>query len=213
MKRATEQSRAREAAVMNGGAAVVGPLDAARLIMQDYTGTLPDVIERLDINGVQSVIVSVRGVKTLLIRGTNERRDWLYNLDFLPTAYSDGDTWKWHRGFLGHARVAYAFAKGKGIQLVIGHSLGAAAGAIVATSLSIPAICLASPRALYGVEYPPGSSMVRNYCRIDDLVTSLPFAGLGFNHCGEVRWLEPHGRHIGMDHGVAHYIELLEGMV
>jgi hypothetical protein len=187
-------------------------LDAAGLILADYAGDpLPGIlIERLDIAGVQSVILMARNTKVLLIRGTNERRDWLYNLDFRHDAYETGDTWMWHRGFLAHARIAYAFAKGKGVELVIGHSLGAAAMQIVATSLGVPGIGFASPRALYGRQGPPSSDRIVNYCRPDDIVTGLPFAGLGFHHCGEARWLDIGGRHVGGDHSIRHYLDLLE---
>lgn len=189
----------------------LGPLQAIRLIVADYAESLPgEVLERLDIEGVQSAIFVAGGHKVMLIRGTNEKRDWLYNLDFMPTAYLPGDTWKWHRGFLKHAQIAYAFAKGKGIDLVIGHSLGAAAASIVAISLGVPAICFASPRPLFGHETPPGAAQIVNYCRVDDIITGLPFAGLGFNHCGQVRWLEPHGFHLGIDHFAVHYIPLLD---
>ena len=187
------------------------PIEAARLIVADYAGApITGVLERLDIDGVQSAILMAGDLKVLLIRGTNERRDWLYNLDFRRDSYCAGDSWSWHRGFLAHARIAYAFAKGKGVQLVIGHSLGAAAMQIVAASLGVPGMGFASPRALYGLEGPPAGKQIVNFCRPDDIVTGLPFAGLGFNHCGEARWLNIVGRHLGGDHSILNYIELLE---
>ena len=186
------------------------PLAAARLIVLDYAGALPNVLERIDLNGVQSAIFLVGEEKVLLIRGTNQMSDWLrYNFNFLPEN-APGDHYKWHGGFLRHAQIAYAFAKNKGVTLVIGHSLGAAAACIVATSLAIPAITFATPRPLFGPELPPSSSLIVNYCRVDDLVAMVPPSFLGFGHCGQVHWLETHGNHVGEDHRIQHYIELLE---
>lgn len=190
----------------------IGPLAAARLLVADYAGTLTDVVEKLDVDGVQSTIIQINGTKILLIRGTDQASDWLrYNFQFLPSA-QPGDRYQWHGGFLKHAQIAYAFAKNKDIALVIGHSLGAAAAGIVAVSLGIYGLTFATPRALFGAEVPPGSSKVLNYCRVDDLVTMVPPSFLGFAHCGQVCWLDPKGRHVGEDHRLLHYIELLELM-
>lgn len=188
---------------------MISVLDAAKILVADYAGTLTG--ERLDLSGVQSTITEIGSHKILIIRGTNEAGDWLkYNFRALPQ-YGPGHLYRWHRGFLQHAQVAYAFAKGKQIDLVIGHSLGAAAAGIVALSLSLPAITFATPRALYG-EGPTAITSIRNFCRIDDLITMLPPALFGFRHLGLVRWLNPLGRHSGEDHTLIHYLELLEGL-
>lgn len=180
------------------------------MIAADYQGELAGVLERLDLNGVQSVILEAEGERVLLIRGTDELCDWLYNLDFRAEPVS-GENWSWHRGFYTHAQIAYAFAKGKGISLIIGHSLGAAAAGIVAVSLGLPALCFGTPRALHGCVVPPGAALIRNYCRLDDPVTMLPFEGLGYRHCGEVIRLVPPPPYL--EHGIAHYLGLLADLV
>jgi hypothetical protein len=188
----------------------VTPLEAARLLLADYADRLLPV-DRISLSGVQAAIVDqATGARVLAIRGTNELTDWLrYNFQCLPEV-DQGDQFQWHRGFLHYAQIAYAFAKGKGVQLVVGHSLGAAAAGIVATSLGVPAIAFATPRALFGGLGPDNESIVRNFLRIDDLVCMLPPGAIGFRHVGEVNWLRTQGRHIGQDHTLIHYLELLE---
>lgn len=182
---------------------MLSALQACHLIAADYAGrTAP---ERLDIDGVQASILA-DGV--LLIRGSDERTDWIRNFRFFPIT-DKGDTTRWHRGFLAHARIAYAFAKGKNISCVIGHSLGAACAQIVASSLGVPGIAIASPRPLWGAA-PAGANQIRNWCRTDDLVCSLPPSCFGFRHVGSVRWLRPTESHDGEDHRISHYIRALE---
>jgi hypothetical protein len=194
---------------------LITPALAARLLAMDYGGVpIPGVVEAISIDGVQSTIVDWRGERLLLIRGTNELRDWFrYNFAFTPQV-GPGDRFQWHRGFLTHAQIAYAFAKGKGVEVVIGHSLGAAAAGIVAAGLSVAAITFATPRALFGEKRPePGEvERIRNYCRIDDLVCMVPPALLGFSHLGPVHWLRTKGLHIGEEHRLEHYLGLLDAV-
>lgn len=184
------------------------PLEAAQLVASDYGGTLAP-LEGLDVAGVQCGIVRHEGRRVMVIRGTDEARDWLVNLTCGPSpAVEAGDRYRWHAGFLQHGRVAYAFAKGRGVELVIGHSLGAAAAAIVAVSLGIPAICLGSPRPLYGDVMVAERDLVTNWCRPDDLVAQLPPSFIGFRHVGVVHWLAVRGRAGGL-HGIVHYLDAL----
>jgi hypothetical protein len=190
---------------------MITTLDAARLVVADYNEASVNVVEKLDIKGVQTSIIDVSKTERIgLIRGTNQFSDWLrYNLDILPEILP-GDKYAWCRGFLHHSQISYAFLKSKGCTMIVGHSLGAAAGGIVATSLNIPAILFATPMALSGIATPINADIVMNYCREDDIVTRLPFAFLGFRHLGIVNWLRPIGPHIGIEHSILHYIELLE---
>lgn len=184
---------------------------AAELLLSSYKSELDSItIERLDINGVQASIISNQSIgNILLIHGTNEISDWLrYNLQICATV-EVGDNYCWHKGFLRHAQIVYAFVKNKDIKLIIGHSLGAAAAGIVAVSLNIPAITFAAPRALYG-NYPINAYLVQNYNRTDDLITKLPFKFLGFKHCGIVHNLKPNKRHIGFDHFMKNYLEIIK---
>jgi hypothetical protein len=188
------------------------PLEAAKLLIADYAGALLPA-ESIELAGVSASIVIAHGETALLIRGTDQLSDWLrYNFRFLPEV-GPGDRYQWHRGFLHHAQIAYAFAKGKGVTIVLGHSLGAAAGGIVAAGLSVPALCFATPRAWFSGEDepdPPEAATILNLCRIDDHICQLPSRALGFRHLGQVRWLRTKGLHLGQDHTLLHYLELLD---
>jgi hypothetical protein len=178
------------------------PIEAARLILADYAGELQS--ERcLDLAGCQSRIVN----DVLVVRGTDQWADWArYNFLSVPWP---GDRYWWHKGFLNHAQRTFAFAKGKGIKLVIGHSLGAAAAGIVSVSLGVPGIGFATPRQLFSRACPPNQMV--NYCRRDDLVSYVPF---GCRHVGETHWLPAiGGRRFREDHRIQHYIECLEAAV
>jgi hypothetical protein len=193
----------------------VTPLEAAEMILADYAGTLGGVVATLDIEGCQSVLVSLPGHQVgkpiLLIRGSDEKLDWIQNFRFLPEP-APGDSVWWHRGFLHHAQIAYSWAKDKGVGLVIGHSLGASCVQIVATSLAIEGMGFASPKPLFApstMQRPKNELLVRNWCRTDDTICFLPPDG--FSHVGETFWLKPLTRHLGEDHGIRHYVALLKG--
>jgi len=191
---------------------IPSPLILARLIYADDQGGLAGEEARIEIQGVSSCIFPMEDQRILIIRGTDEFSDWIrYNFNGEPECMQ-GDVLKWHKGFLHHAQVAYAFAKDKGVTLVTGHSLGAAAAGIVGYSLKVPAITFATPRALYGRTSPSvltTASPITNYCRIDDLVTKIPPSFFQYYHLGTVNWLTPTRSHIGEEHRITHYIELL----
>lgn len=201
---------------------MITPLQAARLIAMDYERDDIDPViqnsaeigDRLSFKGVHAAIIHGLNCddKILIIRGTDQFTDWLrYNFHTFTNSNAEfGEKYLWHSGFLSYARVCYEFARGKGITEVIGHSLGAAAVQIVAPSLNVPGMAFASPRPLFGTLQPANGDRVVNYCRPDDLVTKLPPSFLGFNHVGAVNWLMPKTIHIGEDHRILHYLELLE---
>jgi len=192
---------------------IPSPLILARLIDADYQGALAGEEARIEIQGVSSCIFPFEDQRILIIRGTDEFSDWIrYNFNGEPECMQ-GDTLFWHKGFLHHAQVAYAFAKDKGVTLVTGHSLGAAAAGIVGYSLKVPAITFATPRAIYKFSVnqytEPCCFGITNYCRADDLVTKVPPSFLNYFHLGDVVWLNPAQLHIGEEHRIKHYIEIL----
>lgn len=188
---------------------MITPLEAARLLADDYVDRCQGVVDTLAVRYVYASIVEAAGARVLLIRGTTKWQQWgRYNLRLWPKVEA-GDRLLWHGGFLRAAQVVYAFAKGKRIDLVTGHSLGAAVTQIVATSLGVRGYGFASPRPLWGCRQPAGAVLMTSWNRRDDLVTALPPAWLGFRHVGGVVWLDPPERHRGEDHGIAHYLELL----
>ena len=178
--------------------------EAAKLLEAAYEGKLGTKVEtEINNQGAQAYLLKD---KTLVIPGTNETADWgNFNLNV-----SRGDSGRgWHAGFLRHAQLVYPFAKGGKAKRVIGHSLGAASGQIVAASLGIPALCLASPRTLKGKTRFKGESQIINLCRFDDAICFLPFAFLGFRHLGKVHWISPREMQSQGSHRVADYIRAL----
>ena len=169
------------------------PLSARELgalLQADYAGTLSpsSVVRSLSIDGVQATIVHDARTDSLgcLVRGTDERADWLrWNMRWWPDV-ERGDTRSWHRGFLQYGRIVYAWCTDRPVTWMAGHSLGAAAAQIAGSSLSIPSCCIASPMPLHGGGQPDGSAYVINYVRADDPVTYVPPALLGFEHVGRV---------------------------
>jgi hypothetical protein len=183
---------------------------AAKLLRDQYRNELENVVESIDMNGVQCSLVEALGHRIIMLSGTNEQSDWLeYNLNMLPSVMK-GEKWRWHGGFLHYAQWAYVFSKGLGVTLYLGHSLGGAAASIVAVSNCMPAVTFGAPRALFGRVTPPGAEMIINYVRTDDGVTKVPPSWLGFRHCGKVVQLTPEQPHPGIDHGIQNYIDILE---
>lgn len=165
-----------------------------RLIIADYAGTLSplQVCVSLDKGGMQATIAEMeRGQVALLIRGTDERADWLdSNLRIWPVV-EVGDTRRWHSGFIRHSWAVYAMAKGwmaagGRLHCVTGHSLGGAVAQIVGSSIALPTTTFASPRPLYKSPQPDGARWVVNHARTDDAVPRLPPPRWGFKHVGEV---------------------------
>ncbi|SPH24949.1 hypothetical protein DEA8626_03982 [Defluviimonas aquaemixtae] len=177
---------------------------AADLVQRAYDGKLGNRLHMsLDLDGAQAYLLKD---KTLVIPGTNELSDWgKFNFDV-----SNGDSGRvWHAGFLRHAQIVYPFAKAGAAKRVIGHSLGAASAQIVACSLGLPAMCLASPRPLRGKTRFRGEHRVVSLCRFDDAVCYLPFSFLKFRHVGKVHWISPHEPQSEGSHRIADYLRAL----
>ena len=113
------------------------PLQAARLIQQDYYGFDGDpVAPDWTTWGVEASLVNHGHESALIFRGTDELSDWFSNIWSLPT-HIDGLGWV-HRGFWeGVERIwpliwgSVAAVAGKGLT-IIGHSKGGAEAALVA---------------------------------------------------------------------------------
>ncbi|SFB08418.1 Lipase (class 3) [Poseidonocella pacifica] len=192
-------------------------LRAADLMQQFYSSpNRPDVVEGIDINGVQAYYTR-EGV--LIIPGTNEFSDWFeFNFDLFNRSPGEshgfevvsGDSGaRYHAGFLEHARMVYAFAKPLRPKLIVGHSLGAASAQIVGSSLGIPTVAFASPRVVRQRTGIGNEHHVINLCRTDDFVTQVPPGLLGFRHIGKVYWMNPDGLNFYEDHRIAEYIDIM----
>lgn len=191
-------------------------IEAAKLMEQAYYNIdelQPN--EGISLQGVQAHLVDKKRV--LIVEGTNELTDWLnYNFDAKLISGDSGA--KYHSGFYNYAMIVYSFAKPlrSRFDLIIGHSLGAAAAQIAGPSLNCKTLAFASPRPIISGDL-AHSSLVMNICRGDDAVCFLPpgceFMGLtiGFRHIGAVKWLTRKQEYLGEDHRIQHYIQLLEG--
>ena len=135
---------------------------------------------------------------TLLFEGTHDDFGWKMNFDFWVKAYKDQPIeWYAHRGFLTmwHSVRDEIMAKLKGATSIhiIGYSQGAALASLALEDVnfsyySIPSLAdvFGSPRVFWclpkEIEY-----RVRNISRWyvrGDLVTTVPWAFLGYQHVG-----------------------------
>jgi len=155
----------------------------------------------LNRNGVEAYLTTDG---TLVIPGTNDRKDWWRNLN-IGSAQAGASRRVWHSGFLEHARSVFHYGATKQPKRVVGHSLGAAAAQIVAVSLNIPAICFASPRPLRGARNFGGEQKVLNINRRDDFITNLPPFFL-FRHVGRVHWVSPNELQSAGSHTIKDYL-------
>jgi hypothetical protein len=205
-------------------AAVLTPYEACELIRRDYApDETVDCEARYDNAGVQASVVRHAGRRIGIIRGSDELGDWIQNARWAPRAGvllsaavavpSAGARYCWHRGFLEHARAAWEFFMAHPRpDTFIGHSLGAAAVQIVASSQDFagtPAICFASPRPLWARSNVI-SELILSYCRVDDPVCRAPPRWMGFRHVGRVIWLRPDRWNPRQAHGVVRYAAMLE---
>lgn len=178
---------------------------AADVIQQTYERKLGNLlVQDISLAGAQAALLNDG---TLVIPGTNELADWRsFNLDV-----TSGDSnRKWHAGFMRHARLLFGFAKMARPKLVLGHSLGAASAQIIACSLGVPAICLASPRPLRGRTKFRGEQRVINICRQDDAVCHVPFGFLNFRHLGAVHWIKSGEKQSSGSHRLKDYVRVMK---
>ena len=198
-------------------------MNAAAIAAQSYSisariaaGDVPvEVKAHLDRKGAQAFILD-HGV--LVIPGTNELLDWFKNFDvyriaervFGPRDQARGNNGVvFHEGFLRHASIVNTFAQKHDVRFIIGHSLGAAATQILATSMNVPGIGFASPRTKRGMRLLKNEEKVLNICRLDDLVTRVPPSEAGFRRLGVTVRIAPKETNPGMDHSMQNYINVL----
>jgi len=163
-----------------------------RLCAADYDGRMERVARVLgywQYQGMHASVVLVDDARALVCSGSNDPCDWARNFRFVP-AWWGGRLW--HRGFLGEAgRVAMWAEKLPQVDIVTGHSRGAAVAQIVAVMLQVPAVTFAAPRPLWIGSQPEGAHRVVNFGIRQDPVAAGPVSRmLGFRHVGRVEWLE-----------------------
>ena len=150
----------------------------------------------------------------LFFEGSNGRNDWRNNLDFPATAYPDAPIpWRAHRGFLRtwqeiapHIHPAVAEKSIRAIT-VAGYSHGGAIAMLCHEYVwrhrpdlrkRLWGYGFGAPRVLWG-RRPPALlasweqfTVVRN---LDDLVTHLPPAALGYLHVGKMLTIGEKGKY------------------
>ncbi|MCP5088280.1 MAG: hypothetical protein GY952_15930 [Rhodobacteraceae bacterium] len=184
-------------------------MDAAELIETAYLDDFGSGVQKKpsSSDGAQAYLLSDG---TLVIPGTNEPTDWTkYNLNFFSLRqYRKSNGIRFHSGFLTHAQSILSWARDKNVKCITGHSLGAASAQILGPILNAPTICFASPKVSLKqfVKY-RNEERVLCFNRKDDMVANV--GGWLFRHLGRVESLDPKGPHIGGDHKVKFYKELL----
>lgn len=142
-----------------------------------------------------------RGIRTCVVRGSDDIADWHQNVRFWPGHLSFGDSGRLYCcGMIEDARTVYALTLGR-CDFFIGHSRGAAVAAIVAASQDKPAVVFAQPRVQWLGSQLPGADQVLTINHTDDWVANRPYAWMGFHHVGEVQ------RVPGASHSMNAYLE------
>lgn len=155
----------------------------------------------------------------LYLEHSNGARDWLRNLDFPSVAYRrDGEAvFRAHRGFLRAHSILVptlaAIASDSTISAIVtvGYSHGAALATLAHEYFwyhredlraRLLGYGFGSPRVLFGggrralAERFSGFTVIRN---LDDIVTHLPPAALGYYHVGRLLTIGERGRYSCVD--------------
>lgn len=176
--------------------------------------------------GVSANYALKREGRTLYIffQDSDGKNDWLRNLDFPVKAYKRmGKTaWFAHRGFLKtwkevEPALAEEIADNRYQEIVTaGYSHG---GALAALCLEyvwyhrpdlrerISGYGFGAPRVFWGIKSPSLKKRWANFTvirNVDDFITHLPPAFLGFTHIGNMLKIGKRGKYSGIE---AHYAE------
>jgi len=194
--------------------------DAAVFAQQSYkphTIQSPRIVDTLDTTDDVQAYLTETGV--LLLPGSNSILDYFhYNLRVFHVgrkryrlASSSSERGAsgtiWHQGFLIYARKVYDWLGDRRPEMIIGHSLGAAATQILSKTYNAPGIGFAAPRPKKGGGAVRHDGKCLSICRVDDAVCSLP---PNFHHLGDARFLEPPSNNWGPDHSMKNYRKILE---
>ncbi|MEP1352590.1 MAG: peptidoglycan-binding protein [Tateyamaria sp.] len=116
----------------------------------------------------------------------------------------------WHQGFLSHAKKIHEWVgpdANDWPEMIIGHSLGAAAAQILSKTWAAPAIGFAAPRPRKSQGAVELSNLSLSICRKDDIVCYLPNA---FHRVGQTRILRHKRPKAGLNHDMEAYIDALK---
>ena len=184
------------------------------------------VTKRCTVKGVEAYMLNNR---CLLIPGSNGLNDYLkFNLRLWGVgqrklSFSDDAKQQdvetrtrlgfsrtyWHQGVLSHALEIYNWI-GKDPndwpEMIIGHSLGAAAAQILSKTWAAPAIGFAAPRPRKSRGHVELDELSLSICRDDDIVCFLPSS---FHRLGQTRTLRHKNPKAGLNHDMDAYIDAL----
>lgn len=155
-------------------------LAAAELVKASYHDGQPGV--RTTFRGA-GVLARLMTDGTLLVPGTNGPGDWFqFNL---PTRRTSGakmgfpatgpvgkGTWYW--GFLSFAALLRRALGNTRPSYIVGHSLGAAAGQILALHYAVPCLAFAPPKSCVTPERLAGEDRILSLVYPTDIVTRYP---------------------------------------
>jgi hypothetical protein len=181
----------------------------ARLCAADYTDSvrrMGRVLGDFEERGMHATVGLVADARALICSGSNDAWDWVRNFRFVPWWWEGR---LWHRGFLAEAKRVVMWAeKQPQVDIVTGHSRGAAVAQILSLMLGVPAVTFAAPRPLWFGSQPEGSHRVVNFCILQDPVAAGPVSRmLGFRHVGRVEWLDVPDVGAGEAHRIETYVQ------
>lgn len=204
MTNSQTESKIEAIAVVAEATKPFSPHEAAAMIVADYGGKHEPGSIAVSHDGMQ--IYFYNG--TLVIRGSDERRDWFWNLFVIPWFLVGKSGVWWAYGALVDARAVHLWCQGFGpdkIKLIIGHSRGGAVAQILSYSLDIPTWTFGSPKVcIWGNPVP--KAPCTNYVIDDDPIKPFYFLSRFF---GEVIKLPRHGKSWAKNHSAAAYMEAL----
>ena len=178
------------------------PIDCAKAVEQSYKGK---------ITGQTSKFISPDGAEAylrkdglLVIPGSQGIDDYLkFNLRVgWAKMFDKKSKFRFHAGFMDHAKQLMEFARRGNVKMITGHSLGAASAQIIGATLHKDVVCFAAPKVLMRGFRAVTSAEITCINRRDDTVCKLP--GWRFKHLGTVVEMKAKGR-VGMDHSMKHY--------
>lgn len=154
--------------------------------------------------------------RVLYILGTNDGRDVLDDLSFLPVSCCGG---KAHAGFVRHAQCVAEVMRERmeEVDCIVGHSLGGAAAQIIGLSHRKNTVTFGSPRVWFDTPkaIKAGNAIGYWHTRIyntADPVVSLPPGWLGWDHqahasvkFGPAWWRSLFTIFVSRKHRVLHY--------
>ncbi len=176
------------------------------LIADDYNGGDNYVcLRRYRSRFVDWAIYRLQETNVLICQGSADLADWFFNIDVAPVMLpKQGATSRYAGGFLHEAEQVYDAARqgGPNIDIVAGHSRGAAVAAIVGASLKRYTVAVACPRYLWRWDDDhPNAGRVTHLISRWDPVTYVPLLLYRRYRTATTVRLDARG------HAIEHYIE------